>query len=253
MTLVITEISQYGIVMGADSAVTCQTCLPSGQTGNRVLTGVHKLLPIAYLQAGVSCWGYGQIGNIDSDIWLNDFILSHKGQSQTLQAFVTQLEVELNRIIPPTQSGQNEAGFHLAGFVPKNGRLTPDFWHLHNGPSQFFKNINTHVFNANHDLAGAIQLGSYNPNNPYFICRNGDYLFYAAWWESFEKLLNSTLRQSGINIPRPSLEGRADYIRFQIRTISHIYGMSTLLPSIGGEISTLTIDPGGIRSFDITP
>jgi hypothetical protein len=251
MTLVLTEISQYGIVMGADSAVTCQTCLPSGQTGNRVLTGVHKLMPIPYLQAGVSCWGYGKIGNLDTDIWLKDFILSHKGQSQTLQAFATHLEVELNKIIPPTLSGQAEAGFHLAGFVDKNGCLKPDFWHIHNGPSQYFQTINKHVFNANYDLAGAIAQGSYNLNNPYLITRNGDYLFYAAWWANFERLLNSTLRQRNINIPQPSLEGRAEYIRFQIRTISQIYRMSSLLPSIGGEITTLIIDDTGICSFDI--
>ncbi len=252
MTLVLTEISSYGIVMGADSAVTCQTPLPNGQIGNRVLMGVQKLFPIPYLQAGASCWGYGQIGNIETDIWLGEFITRCQGQSQTLQAFATLLRDELNRIIPPTQSGQAEAGFHLAGFVLKNGRL-PDFWHIHNGPSQFFQNINTHIFNANHDLGGAITQGGYNPNNPYFIVRNGDYLFYAAWWEDFESLLNSTLRQRNINIPRPSLEGRAEYIRFQIRIISQIYGMSTLLPSIGGEITTLTIDSSGIRSFDIRP
>lgn len=251
MTLVLTEISQYGIVMGADSAVTCPTRLPNGQTGKRVLIGVHKLIPIPYLQAGVSCWGYGQIDNFETDIWLNDFILRHRDQNQTLQTFATLLQDELNTITQPNQSGQAEAGFHLAGFVYIEGRLQPDFWHIHNGHSQYFTSIDPHVFNANHDLAGAIQSGSYDHNNPYFICRNGDYLFYAAWWQSFENLLNSTLRQSNINIPRLSLEGRAEYIRFQIRTISQIYDMSTLLPSIGGKISTLTIDPNGIHSFDI--
>lgn len=250
MTLVLTEISLYGIVMGADTAVTCPTLLPSGQTDNRVLTGVRKLAPIPYLQAGVSCWGYGQIGKFDTDIWLSDFIRRHQGQSQTLQEFATQLRDELNRIMPPTQSGQGEAGFHLAGFVSRNERLTSDFWHIHNGSSQFFNNINPHIFNANHDLDGAIAQGGYDYNNPYFIVRNGDYLFYAAWWGDFERLLNATLRQHGTNIPLPSLEGRAEYIRFQVRTISEIYDMSSLLPSIGGEISILTIDASGIRSFD---
>lgn len=249
MTLVLTEISQYGIVMGADSAVTCETPLPSGGTGRRVLTGVQKLFPIPYLQAGVSCWGYGQIGNFETDVWLSDFIRRHQGQSQTLQDFAMQLQDELNRIIPPTQSGQGEAGFHLAGFVSRNGRLTPDFWHIHNGPSQFFNNIDPHVFNANHDLAGAMAQGSYNHSTPNLIARNGDYLFYAAWWKDFEDLLKATLRQRGINIPLPSLEGRAEYIRFQIRTISEIYSMSTLLASIGGEISILAIDTSGTCSF----
>lgn len=250
MTLVLTEISEYGIIMGADSAVTSQTTSPGGQVGRRVLTGVRKLFPIPYFQAGVSCWGYGQIGNLDADIWLSDFIQRHKSESQTLQDFATQLQDELNRIIPPTQSGQGKAGFHLAGFVSRSGRLTTDFWHIHNGPSQFFSDIDPHVFNANHDLVGAIALGGYDHNNPYLIVRNGDYLFYATWWENFERILNATLRRQGITTPVPSLPGRAEYIRFQIRTISEIYSMSTLLPSIGGEISILTIDANDIRSFD---
>ena len=250
MTLVLTEISQYGIVMGADSAVTCETPLPGGSTGRRVLTGVQKLFPIPHLQAGVSCWGYGQIGNFETDIWLNDFIGRQQNRSQTLEEFAGALRDELNQIMPRTQSGKAEAGFHLAGFVNTEGSWEPDFWHVHNGPSQFFDNIDPYVFNANHDLAGAIAQGGYDRNNPYLIVRNGDYLFYAAWWEDFELLLNRTLRQRGINVPRPSLLGRADYVRFQIRTISGIYGMSILLPSIGGEITVLTIDANGIHSFD---
>lgn len=250
MTLVLTEISSYGIVMGADSAVTYQTPLPSAQMGSRVLAGVHKLFLIPYLQAGISCWGYGQIGNFETDIWMSDFIRRHQGQSHALEEFAIQLKDELNRILPPTESGQAEAGFPLAGFVSRNRQLIPDFWHVHNGPSQFFANIDPHVFNANHDLAGAMAQGSYNHNDPYLIVRNGDYLFYAAWWEDFENLLSVTLRQRGINIPLPSLEGRAEYLRFQIRTISEIYKMSTLLSSIGGEVSILTIDASGIHSFD---
>ncbi len=113
-------------------------------------------------------------------------------------------------------------------------------------------NIAPYVFNANHALAEAIVQGGFDHNDPFSIVRNGDYLFYAAWWEDFERLLNATLRQRGINVPRPSLQGRADYVRFQIRTISRIYGMSILLPSIGGEVTALTIDTNGIRYFNRT-
>jgi hypothetical protein len=251
MTLVLTEISQYGIVMGADSAVTCETQLPSGERGHRVLFGIQKLFPIPYLKAGVSCWGYGQIGNMDTDVWLNDFIQRLEGRVTTLREFALCLQDELRATIRP-QSGQSECGFHLAGFVEEQGRFVPDFWHIHNGPSEYFTNIDATLFNANHDLAAARAQGRYDPNNAnmIYITRNGDYQFYAAWWEAFERVIDNFLRGQDIQVPKPTLHGRVEYVRFQIRSISEIYGMSMLLPSIGGEIYTLAIDASGIRSFD---
>lgn len=251
MTLVLTEISPYGIVMGADSAVTCEIQLPGGSQGQRVLVGVQKLLPIPYLGAGVSCWGYGYIGNIQTDIWLNDFIQRHEGQLGTLQEFAFSLRDELRSIIG-SGSGQGECGFHLAGFIEEQGVPVPDFWHVHNGSSEYFKDVDPTIFNANHDLEAAIRQGRYDPNNPniIYITRNGDYQFYAAWWADFEQVLDNFLRKQGIAVPKPSLQGRVEYVRFQIRSISEIYRMSTLLPSIGGQISTLAINQSGIRSFD---
>ncbi|MBA7503150.1 hypothetical protein ES706_01758 [subsurface metagenome] len=251
MTLVLTEISRYGIVMGADSAVTCETQLPTGERVPRVLIGVQKLFSVPYLKAGVSCWGYGQIGDIETDVWLNDFIWRLEGQVGTLQEFARRLRDELRAIIGPG-SGQGECGFHLAGFVEEQGPLVPDFWHIHNGPSEYFRDIDATIFNANHDLAVARAQGRYDPSNPnmIYITRNGDYRFYAVWWEAFEKVIDNFLRAQGIQVPKPSLQGRIEYVRFQIRSISEIYKMSTRLPSIGGEISTLAIETSGIHSFD---
>ncbi len=251
MTLVLTEISRYGIVMGADSTVTYETQLPTGERVSRILIGFQKLFPIPYLKAGVSCWGYGRIGNVDTDIWLNDFIQRHEGRVGTLREFAICLQDELRIIIGP-RSGQGECGFHLAGFAEERGLLVPDFWHIHNGASEYFRDVDATIFNANHDLAEAKALGRYDPNNPniIYITRNGDYQFYAVWWENFEEVVDEFLRAQGIQVPKPSLQGRIEYVRFQIRSISEIYRMSTRLPSIGGEISTLAIDTSGICSFN---
>ena len=63
MTLIITELSKFGITMAADTAVTMQI---SGVT--RVLVGVRKLQPIEKLNAGISIWGHGMIAGLHSDI-----------------------------------------------------------------------------------------------------------------------------------------------------------------------------------------
>jgi len=249
MTLVLTEISYYGIVMCADSEVTCETRLPNGSKTWRVLNGVQKLVPIVHLDAGVSCWGYGKIGDIDTDIWLTDFIKRHIDDTKNLEQFASTLQDELRQVIGP-RSDKSECGFHLAGYTrDKKGNLVPDFWHIHNGSNEYFKTIDPRQFNANHDLAGAIRQGRYRIGDQIntYITRNGDYQFYAAWSEEFEKVVNKFLREQGIDIPKTSLLGRVDYLRFQIRSISEIYSMSTLLPTIGGGISTLAIDSTGIQ------
>jgi hypothetical protein len=55
MTLIITELSQFGIAMAADSAVT----YTDSNTGRSwaVPNAAKKLQSIPYLKAGVSCWG----------------------------------------------------------------------------------------------------------------------------------------------------------------------------------------------------
>lgn len=62
MSLVLTELSNHGVAMAADAAVTC----PSG----RVFVGAQKLLPVRILNAGVSVWGLGRVSATDADIWL---------------------------------------------------------------------------------------------------------------------------------------------------------------------------------------
>jgi hypothetical protein len=53
LTLILTEISVFGIAMAADSAVTEEVVTPNGTREYRVLTGVHKLQVIKKLKAGM--------------------------------------------------------------------------------------------------------------------------------------------------------------------------------------------------------
>lgn len=92
MTLIITELSKYGIVMVADTAVTFTEILPNGSEFHHVLNGAQKLQGIPYLRAGISVWGLGSIptqnGDLSTDVWINDFIATHSqlGLLQNLQA-----------------------------------------------------------------------------------------------------------------------------------------------------------------------
>lgn len=264
MTLILTEISQFGIVMAADSAVTEKITTPSGTNQYRVLTGVKKLQVIDKLNAGVSIWGQGEIivgGNkVDTDVWLSDFIVNQKSNYNSLSDFATLLQNELRKYIAPINAALNPLGtigFHLTGYVTHNGQLTPTFYHIHNGESQALKsrgiNINPTIVNANHDLPPNLaQL--YLSQGKAYLTRNGDFTTYAALFHYLGKFLQNLSQQGGLTIPHSrNLKERAEWLRFQIQTMSELYRLSNLhLPTIGGKIDTLLITDSGVDDCGLT-
>ena len=82
MTLIVSEISKFGIAMAADSAVTEQYPvdweLSSGiSTPPTVRTGAQKIIPIKSINAAISVWGFGTVGipsNLDAQIPIDRFL-----------------------------------------------------------------------------------------------------------------------------------------------------------------------------------
>jgi len=250
MTLILTELSSFGIAMAADSAVTF-----TSKTGRKYVipNEAKKLQVIPYLNAGISCWGLGSINNLSTDQWLANFINSNTSIN-TLKIFANELAKQLNIHVPQNTSGSNGLGFHLAAFENYNGTLTPSFYHIHNVPSTVLpgrgNSVNPNIFNANHDFPPQKfqQLVRKGKN---YITRNGDYQLYANIFKSLENFFKK-LQPIGITIPSSqNLLDRADYLVFQIRTMIEIYRLSNLVPGIGGGINYLTINPTGIHSQGI--
>jgi hypothetical protein len=248
MTLVLTELTPHGIAMAADSAVTYQNL----QTGlYRVRSNAaQKLQVIPHLNAGISCWGMGDIEGVNTDQWLSDFITSSTSLSN-LTDFANELARQLNVKIAQNPSDQGRLGFHLAGFEQDAGTATPSFFHVHDGRSEVLERrgvtVDPHKFNANHDMPPQqfLQLAQAGRG---WITRNGDYQIYAQVFSLLENFFKQ-LEDKGIIIPHSQdLRDRAEYLIFQIRTISEIYRLSNLVRGIGGGIHFLTINPVGIHS-----
>lgn len=94
MTLILTGLFPFGIVMGADSAYTQKVTDNLGRTRLRILTGLRKVYEIPKIKAGISCWGKGIIenGTCITDVWLSDFIKSREDQYDTTHAFAILLQ-----------------------------------------------------------------------------------------------------------------------------------------------------------------
>ena len=246
MTLVLTELNQHGIAMAADSAVTFSVPLPSGDVTHRVLHGIRKLQPVHQINAGISCWGIGSINGVDTDIWIGDVIQRSQSATSDLHSFASYLASELNSVLPPNSPN---SGFHVAGFDQSGTAAFPAFYHVHNGSSQYFKDINTAIFNANFDMPPQ----PYQPGQ-FYITRNGDYRFYAQFFAYFQGFLQSLPSQpqlASISIPSPDdLYTRAKLLRLQIQTVAGLYDVSNLVPGIGGPITLLGIGPSGYEFYE---
>jgi hypothetical protein len=239
MTLIITELSKFGIAMVADSAITYTEILPDGKEFSRVLNGAQKLQAIPYLKAGISVWGLGGIptrnGNLSTDVWLNDFIERHS-QIVTLPEYADCLVRELQESVGEYQT---PVGFHLAGFVDVENQELPTFYHIRNVDGTF-AHYELHEFIAGQDFPPRALA-----DNESYITRNGDYGAYATLAAAVQNALPRIQAGIGINIPYPSLQGRIAYHSAWIKFVSELYASSGLLRTIGGSISALGIYPNG--------
>jgi len=248
MTLVLTELGSLGIAMAADSAVTIVH--PSTGLRHVVPNAAKKLHVVPHLSAGISCWGLGSIAGTPTDQWLSSFIAS-SASFTTLQGFANELARQLNAQVPTNTTGNNRLGFHLAAFENYRGTPIPSFYHIHDGPStvsqQRCVTVNPNQFNANHDVPPQWFQQNVSVGQSY-ITRNGDYQLYAQLFSQLEAFFQQ-LQPLGIMIPfSRNLTDVAEYLVFQIRTMSEIYRLSNLVPGIGGCIHYLTINPAGIHS-----
>jgi hypothetical protein len=258
MTLVLTEISRFGIAMAADSAVTITRPTEQGSV-TRVLVGVRKLQAIEKLDAGISVWGGGNIDGGDSDIWLDQFIRGRQNEYHSLKDFAILLQNELRNHLPPIDAEKNPGGtigFHLAGFVESNGRKAPTFYHIHNGRSKKLEMrgevVDGRMVNANHDIPpeeGRMILDS----GMVCVIHNGDYQIYKEVFDYLHNFFSELEEKTKGQLLLPysaSLADRVEWLRFQIATISALYNFAGLrnaareivkLPTIGGPITTLAI------------
>jgi hypothetical protein len=248
MTLVLTELSPFGIAMAADSAVTFTN--PNTGYSFAKPNAAEKLQVIPYLNAGVSCWGVGEIDGEATDEWLAGFIRANSNLP-SLASFASTLATALQNHLGPSSAKQSRVGFHLAGFEEYNGKPAPSFYHIHDGPSTTLQErgiaVDPSKFNANHDMPPAefLKRGGW-------ITHNGDYQFYAQMFALLGMFFHN-VSSLGIIIPdSQNLSDRAEYLVFQIRTVSDLYRMSNLVPGIGGAVKYLTISPGGIHSVGIS-
>jgi hypothetical protein len=236
MTLIITEITPFGIAMVADSAYNFREMTPSGTIHQRVLQGAKKLQYIPYLNAGVSMWGAGRIrsitGEVFADIWMEDFIRRYEGIA-VLGDFADALREELEKSMGEEK---RPLGFHLAGYEELRGQRWPAFYHVRNCEGSY-TDLEIHEYITGKEYGHDLQPDEMVET----VWYNGDYGLYKNLRAGVEKGLERVNTLTGFDVPYPSLEGRIRYLAAWVKFISDLYEASKLPREIGGEVDCLGI------------
>lgn len=261
MTLVLTELSEAGIAMAADSAI---TFIRQGRIQEANRANWKKLLRVPRITAAVSYWGMiGAVTTVQFDLWLQRVIGA--GNYTDLHSFADHLVDNLNaachnRLL----SDQHHVGLHVAGYAEwPDGVRRPMFIHVHNGHGHMnyrFESDEERQLIAVHPswVQGPRTLFEKHQDFPRgdktveenieslrngYITRNGDYSIYALIWGRVEEAMFLINKIPGVSIPRSptSLRSRKGLLHVAMETIISIYRCSSLSPTIGGTVSSLGV------------
>jgi len=124
MSLILTHLSEFGIIHASDSNITSGDNTPAGHG--------KKTFRVKYLNAGLTVAGAFSVGGKPMDEWMRIFIARQQAHSvKPLAAFAsalrTDLEAEMN-----TLEKKNGSMVHIAGYVEKSGKQHPEFYFVRN-------------------------------------------------------------------------------------------------------------------------
>ena len=269
MTLVLTELSNAGIAMAADSAITHID--DQGNIREIDQQGWKKLLRVPSIYAGVSYWGMiGAITNDRFDGWLRRVIQEEENYND-LRSFAEHVKTRLNEAAGNRPlADKQEVGIHVGGFAPwPDGQIRPFFYHVHNGHGEYkltpilepgqperlvqieaeWVSQPRELFSVNQDFPKANQSLEDNLRvlESRFITRNGHFLLYAIMWPRFSEAIVIMNLIPNISVPRDpnNLNSRKGFLHVMLQIMIRIYECSNQCRVVGGEVSSLGIRQNG--------
>lgn len=265
MTLVLTELSDAGIAMAADSAI---TRLSHGRILEVDHQGWRKLLRVPRISAAVSYWGMiGAVTQVQFDNWLQNVIDTENYDD--LSSFAGRLAHTLNTAChnSPLPNG-NDMGIHVAGYSQwLDGVRRPFFYHVHNGHGMFtVKEIRDEQGN----ITSVIPEWQSDPRGPFevhqdfpfptksldeniaalhdgYITRNGAFFIYAVLWQHMQRALKYINLVQNVSLPRDmnNLSSRKGFLHIMLEMIIRLYRCSNRSRIVGGTVTSLAIGANG--------
>ena len=217
MTLLVTELSKYGVVMVAETALPPLPALPLGCTSE---AGPHPQMvrAIPSLQAGVAAWGCRCMptgeGWVGVGAWL-DGVLQRHGDARDIGEFAARLLQELSRA-PRLVS--EPMGFHVAGYVMVAGEALPALYQVSNVETDF------HSYHL-HPFQVTLEFPPKHLAEEVLHSASSDIGGYGRLWVWAERELPAIERRAdpGLPLPQRSLGGQMASLIARVRYVSGLY------------------------------
>ena len=236
MTLVVSEVTRFGIAMVGDSAVTVTNPGPA-----RVITGAAKVQYSPATNIGFAIWGAACVAGERMDVWLSSFI-GRIEPGLPLDSVAERLAQELNSGIDRGKQSGDRRGIHVAGYV--NG--LPHLYHLHTGNEgepqhelRVFKDFPyVHVPSVSEYEHRIKHIGGYQ-------LRSGYHGMFGLLFDSMYRY-TETLKQLQFRWPDGGIEDRVQLYQLLIGLLSDTLVAEGRLPAVGGGITAIAFTSDGL-------
>ena len=123
MTLILTHLSQYGIIHASDSNLTADNM--NADIGD-------KTFAVPFLKAGLTVAGQFSVSGQRMDVWMRSFIQTQSREADlTLSGFAHNLADALRAQMSPKERTHGTL-MHIAGYVQDGAAYHPEFWYVRN-------------------------------------------------------------------------------------------------------------------------
>lgn len=238
MSIAITDVSEFGIVMVTDTALLEE--ISDVEQGNRfgnrsrVLFGARKLFGHPPSVSGLAIWGAGTLpGPIATQFVIEKFLEDHAAVRS-----VDVLSDELAYILRTFYSaGTAPLGVQVGGMIKGEAGWMPALYEVRNsdGPGSPLYEFKLHTIRPPKTVT--------SPEDR-ILYPGGDLTLYRPLSQALDGVIDQ-VGQKGYRIPEQSLQARRDFFAAQVRFISDLYASGRMLRTIGGDVLVLSIDNGG--------
>lgn len=241
MSIIVTHISQHGIIHAADSNLT------DTNTGKAAGEG-QKLFEIPQLESALTVAGAYSVDKKQMDEWMKDFISADT--SRSLAEFVDNLRNTIDTRASAEEKGEGYF-IHIAGYAESGGTKHPEFYHITN--YEIVRPGGSYII-RDPALRSSEDFWSKYEGTPFSLFAGGKGIIYCNGYpdgrQAYFTLLQfmAGFRSLAWNNPdwdfRPpsSIDEEAAYLRNDMQHINLLFLHSNLTdPPIGGEIKIHTI------------
>jgi hypothetical protein len=236
MTLVVSEISSFGIIMTGDSAVTVRTCQESGAV---------KVQYSRIANVGFALWGKASVDHRRLDQWLAEFISEEISETDSVEDIGNRLADELNKIVMKAGNPWPRRGIHVAGF----NRGIPVLYHVHSGdphePAHELRLCKDYPDLYMLNEASGADFGQLLNSHACHL-RNGYHDLFAPLFDASQKYAQDLALRFGLQFPRPSLEGRLEFYELLVRFVAGTLKASGRAPAVNDTLSSIAFNAEGL-------